>query len=348
MSQEIYKARKIEVKWQRRWAETGLYRTPSPQGRQTYYCLDFFPYPSGSGLSVGHGRNYIPTDVISRYHRMQGDAVLHPTGWDAFGLPAENVAISDGVHPREITRRFSKTYRRQMTLIGCSYDWEREINSSHPDFYRWTQWFFLLLYRRGLAYRAVGKQWWCPKCRTVLANEQVEAGGSCWRCHADVSKRDLEQWYFRISAYSDELLTGLDSLDWPEKIKAMQRNWIGRSEGVTFEMEVADSDASFSVYTTRPDTLYGMTFAVLAPEHPLVEQVVTPEQAAEVRAYCQIGRPPDRGGPTESRPGRDLNRGIRSQPGERGTDPHLCGGLCPDELWRRGDHGRASPRSAGF
>jgi len=238
-------------------------------------------------LSVGHGRNYVPTDVISRYHRMKGHAVLHPMGWDAFGLPAENEAIKKNVHPRETTTRYAANYRRQMTLIGCSYDWEREINSSTPEFYRWTQWFFLLLYQRGLAYRAVGRQWWCPGCKTVLADEQVESGGVCWRGHTGVHKRDLEQWYFRITAYAEELLAGLETLDWPEHILAMQRHWIGRSEGVEFEMAVEGADARFAVYTTRPDTIYGMTFAVLAPEHPLVERVTTPERRDGVTAYCQ-------------------------------------------------------------
>jgi len=217
--------------------------------------------------------------------------VLHPMGWDAFGLPAENEAIKKGVHPRETTTRYAANYRRQMTRIGCSYDWEREINSSTPDFYRWTQWFFLLLYKRGLAYRATGRQWWCPECKTVLADEQIEHG-TCWRCHGPVHKRDLEQWYFRITAYADELLADLERLDWPEHILAMQRNWIGRSEGVTFEMAVAGTDETFSVYTTRIDTVYGMTFAVLAPEHPLVagserSAITTPERRAEVDAYSE-------------------------------------------------------------
>ncbi|MBE9471474.1 MAG: class I tRNA ligase family protein, partial [Chloroflexi bacterium] len=284
----MYNHQAIEAKWQERWAETSINRTPTPPHSQTFYCLDFFPYPSGDGLSVGHGRNYVPTDVISRYYRMKGYAVLHPMGWDAFGLPAENEAIKKGVHPRETTTRYAANYRRQMTLIGCSYDWEREINSSTPEFYRWTQWFFLLLYRRGLAYRAVGRQWWCPGCKTVLADEQVESGGVCWRCHGPVHKRDLEQWYFRITAYADELLADLETLDWPEHILAMQRHWIGRSEGVEFEMVVDGvdgDDARFTVYTTRADTVYGMTFAVLAPEHPLVERITTPERAAEVTAY---------------------------------------------------------------
>jgi leucyl-tRNA synthetase len=291
---DSYDPQAIEAKWQRYWAETSIYRTPTfpspqtsiPPDARTFYCLDFFPYPSGDGLSVGHGRNYVPTDVISRHYRMRGYSVLHPMGWDAFGLPAENEAIRKGVHPRETTTRYAANYRRQMTLIGCSYDWEREINSSMPDFYRWTQWFFLLLYRRGLAYRDVGRQWWCPGCRTVLADEQIESDGTCWRCHGPVHKRDLEQWYFRITAYADELLADLETLDWPEHILAMQRHWIGRSEGVEFEMTVDGSGERFTVYTTRPDTVYGVTFAVLAPEHPLVARVTVPERSPEVAAYC--------------------------------------------------------------
>ncbi|HET90386.1 MAG TPA: leucine--tRNA ligase [Chloroflexi bacterium] len=284
-----YDPQTIEARWQRWWADTHLYRTPSLSSADasTFYCLDFFPYPSGDGLSVGHGRNYVPTDVISRYYRMRGRAVLHPMGWDAFGLPAENEAIKRGIHPRETTTRYAANYRRQMNLLGCSYDWEREINSSAPDFYRWTQWFFLLLYRRGLAYRAIGQQWWCPDCKTVLADEQIEAG-ACWRCHGPVHKRDLEQWYFRITAYADELLSSLETLDWPEHILAMQRNWIGRSEGIEFDMAVEEADgseASFTVYTTRPDTIYGVTFAALAPEHPLVLRITTPDRRAEVSAY---------------------------------------------------------------
>ena len=280
----------VDAKWQQRWAETDIYHASGHPRQDTFYCLEFFPYPSGAGLSVGHGRNYVPTDVISRYRRMRGDAVLHPMGWDAFGLPAENEAIKRGIHPRETTAQYAANYRRQMTLIGCSYDWSREINSSHPSFYRWTQWFFLLLYRRGLAYRAVGQQWWCPVCKTVLANEQVESDGTCWRCHHDVEKRDLEQWYLRITAYAAELLTDLETLDWPEHIVAMQRNWIGRSEGVEFEMQVDGTGDRFTVYTTRPDTVYGMTFAVLAPEHSLVDRITAPDRRTAVAAYCQAAR----------------------------------------------------------
>jgi len=286
----VYDPPAIEARWRQRWAETGLYRTPSLEpgdARPTFYCLDFFPYPSGSGLSVGHGRNYVPTDVIARYYRMRGYAVLHPMGWDAFGLPAENEALKKGIPPWETTARYAANYRRQMTLLGCSYDWEREINSSSPEFYRWTQWFFLRLYRRGLAYRANGRQWFCPACKTVLANEQVDARGVCWRGHIGATKRDLEQWFLRITAYADELLADLATLDWPEHILEMQWNWIGRSEGVEFEMAIENSDRRFTVYTTRPDTIYGMTFAVLAPEHPLVGEISAPARRPTVAAYCQ-------------------------------------------------------------
>ena len=287
---EPYKPHAVETYWQRCWAEAGLHRTPEGDGRPKFYCLDFFPYPSGAGLSVGHCRNYVPSDVISRYHRMKGYAVLHPMGWDAFGLPAENEAIDKGVHPRDSTTRYAANYRRQMSLIGASYDWEREINSSDPGYYRWTQWIFLLLHRRGLAYQALAPVNWCEHCQTTLANEEVEYG-TCWRCHRPVVRRDLRQWFLRITAYAEELLAETGHLDWPEHILAMQRGWIGRSEGVEFEMAVAGHPgASFRVFTTRPDTVYGMTFAVLAPEHPLVSGITAPERQAEVAAYGERAR----------------------------------------------------------
>ena len=287
---ESYNPRDIEHKWQKRWAETSLYRTPAPDGRPAFYCLDFFPYPSGAGLSVGHCRNYVPTDLISRYHRMRGYAVLHPMGWDAFGLPAENEAIDKGIHPRESTRRYAANYRRQMDLIGASYDWEKEISSSHPAYYRWTQWMFLLMAKRGLAYQALAPVNWCESCQTTLANEEVEHG-TCWRCHRPVKRKDLNQWFLRITAYADELLSETYTLDWPEHILTMQRNWIGQSQGVDFELQVAGHPgASFRVFTTRPDTVYGMTFAVLAPEHPLVETITAPEQRADVNRYITRAR----------------------------------------------------------
>ncbi len=285
-----YHPHDIEAKWQRQWAEDALYRTPEENDRPTFYCLDFFPYPSGAGLSVGHCRNYVPTDVISRYQRMKGYAVLHPMGWDAFGLPAENEAINQGIHPRASTRRYAANYKRQMNLIGASYDWEREISSSHPAYYRWTQWIFLLMYRQGLAYQALAPVNWCESCKTTLANAEVE-GGNCWRCHQPVTRRDLQQWFLRITAYGDELLAETYSLDWPEHILAMQRNWIGRSEGVEFSVEVAGHrGTSFRVFTTRPDTVYGMTFAVLAPEHSLVDQITAPEKQAIVAGYVEQAR----------------------------------------------------------
>ncbi len=202
-----------------------MYRTPEPDDDK-FYCLDFFPYPSGEGLTVGHGRNYVPTDVISRYRRMTGHAVLHPMGWDAFGLPAENEAVKKGSHPRETTTRYAANYKRQMNLLGLSYDWSREIFSSDPTYYKWTQWFFLLLYKRGLAYRAPAPVNWCETDQTVLANEEIE-DGTCWRCHQPVAQRELTQWFFRITAYADRLREGLDHVDWPVHIVTLQRNWIG-------------------------------------------------------------------------------------------------------------------------
>ncbi len=284
-----YDPREIEAKWQRIWKERDAYRTPDESDRPKFYCLDFFPYPSGDGLSVGHCRNYVPTDVVARFYRMRGHNVLHPMGWDAFGLPAENYALKMGVHPRETTARNIATYRRQMDMIGLSFDWSREITSSQPDYYRWTQWFFLLMHERGLAYRGTGQQWWCPSCRTILANEQVEQG-RCWRCGTEVTKRDLEQWYFRITDYAQRLLDDLATIDWPEQIKLMQTNWIGRSEGAEVDFGLPGRDEPLTVFTTRPDTLFGATYMVLAPEHPLVDELTTAERRDAVRAYQDEAR----------------------------------------------------------
>ncbi len=283
MADRKYDFAEIEKKWQRKWKEADLFRTEDTTDKPKFYGLDFFPYPSGAGLSVGHCRNYIPTDVACRYKRMKGFNVLHPMGWDAFGLPAENEAIKKKSHPKKTVPEYVATYKRQMDLVGIGYDWSREINSSHPDYYKWTQWIFLLLYKRGLAYRSYAPANWCPNCATVLANEEVK-DGRCWRCDSYIEKKDLPQWFFKITAYADRLIDDLDTIDWPESIKAMQRNWIGRSEGaeVTFHSEAGDE---IVVYTTRPDTLWGATFMVLAPEHPLVEKLTTPEKKAEVDEY---------------------------------------------------------------
>ncbi len=297
-----YDPHEIEPRRRQLWRDRQAHRTPDVSDKPKFYCLDFFPYPSGDGLSVGHCRNYVPTDAVSRLKRMQGYNVLHPMGWDAFGLPAENYALKMGVHPQVTTERNIATYKRQMDLIGLSYDWSREISSIDPDYYRWTQWWFLLLYERGLAYRATGQQWWCPSCQTILANEQVEQG-KCWRCGSDVTKVDLEQWYLRITQYAQRLLDDLETIDWPEKIKTMQTNWIGRSEGAEVDFAIANAGGgaavdqagtagaqTITVFTTRPDTLFGATYMVLAPEHPLVDVLTVPRQRAAVRAYQEEAR----------------------------------------------------------
>jgi leucyl-tRNA synthetase len=284
-----YDPHAIEEKWQRLWKEHDAYRTPDTSDKPKFYCLDFFPYPSGDGLSVGHCRNYVPSDAVARYKRMRGFNVLHPMGWDAFGLPAENYAIKMGVHPRVTTESNIATYHRQMDLIGLSYDWSREVTSCNPDYYRWTQWFFLLMYERGLAYRATGQQWWCPVDKTILANEQVEHG-RCWRCGSEVTKVDLEQWHFRITDYAQRLLDDLATIDWPEQIKLMQANWIGRSEGAEVDFALDGRADALTVFTTRPDTLFGATYMVLAPEHPLVDELAAPEHREAVRAYQDSAR----------------------------------------------------------
>ena len=277
----------IEARWRQRWADDGIYHAADPEpGDATYYCLDFFPYPSGSDLSVGHGRNYVPSDVIARYHRMRGEKVLHPRGWDAVGLPAENEAIKRNAHPADSTRRYAANYRRQLDLLGCSYDWSREISSADPAYYRWNQFFFLKLYRRGLAYRAAAPVNWCEHCQTVLASEAIEHG-TCWRCHEPVAQRTQRQWFIRTTAYADELYDELDHLDWPEHIVAMQRHWIGRHEGLEIDLPVAGQDEVICVFTSRADTFFGVTFVVLAPEHPAVGRIVAPGQVEAVAAYCR-------------------------------------------------------------
>ena len=284
-----YDFRSIEKRWQERWHADDLFRTPEDRTRPKFYGLDFFPYPSGDGLSVGHCRNYVPSDVFCRYRRMRGDNVLHPMGWDAFGLPAENEAIRRRSHPKKTVPQYVANYKRQMNLLGLSYDWSREINSSEPEYYRWTQWFFLLLYRRGLAYRSAAPANWCPSCATVLANEEVH-DGACWRCGAEIEKKDLPQWFFRITEYADRLLEDLKLVDWPESIKLMQTNWIGRSVGVEFDMPIVGHDAAMRVFTTRVDTVFGVSFAVLAPEHPLVAQITAPDRREEVEEYVRKSR----------------------------------------------------------
>jgi leucyl-tRNA synthetase len=289
--EERYDPKTIEPKWQAEWERAQLYLTREDPAHPKFYVLEMFPYPSGAGLSVGHLHNYVPCDVIGRYKRMAGFNVLHAMGWDAFGLPAENEALLRQSHPSETVPRYAANFKRQLIISGCAYDWTREINSSSPEYYKWTQWFFLLLYKRGLAYRAVGAQWWCELCGSVLANEQV-INGRCWR-HTEnpVSKKDLEQWYIKITAFADALLDDLETIDWPEPIKLMQRNWIGRSEGAELAFPVTGQPGKeVRFFTTRPDTVFGVSFMVLAPEHPLVAEITTPEQRAVVETYVTQAR----------------------------------------------------------
>ncbi len=342
---ERYDPATIESKWQARWAADEIYKTSDADDRPKYYVLDFYPYPSGDGLSVGHCRNYVPTDVLARYYRMKGYNVLHPMGWDAFGLPAENAAIKLKTNPAILIRRFANNYKRQMNMIGVSYDWSREINSSTPEYYHWTQWIFLQLYnswydqredkarpisdliaelhehgmsrlrlplseprltaeawrqmtphqqqavltRFRLAYRGEATVNWDPVDKTVIANEEVDAEGRAWRSGALVERKVLKQWFFRISAYAERLANDLDEVDWPNKIVVMQRNWVGRSEGaeVVFHTEQGEP---IIIFTTRPDTLWGATFMVLAPEHPLVARITSDAQRSAVETYIAQAR----------------------------------------------------------
>ncbi len=283
--QEKYNPRAIEQKWQDKWKEEKVYQAQDNDPREKYYCLEMFPYPSGN-LHMGHVRNYSIGDVIARYKSMQGYNVLHPMGWDSFGLPAENAAIKHGARPDIWTNQNIENMAEQLKSMGISYDWDRELATSHSDYYKWTQWIFLQLYKNNLAYKKNAMVNWCPSCNTVLANEQV-VEGVCERCDAKVEKKALNQWFFKITDYAQNLLDDLDKLPgWPEKVKTMQRNWIGRSEGARISFPIKDTKNSVEVYTTRPDTVFGVTYLVLAPEHPLVEELTTgTEYEKEVNAF---------------------------------------------------------------
>lgn len=281
-----YSPKEIEKKWQKIWQEQKTYQVSEDSSKPKRYVLEYFPYPSGAAMHVGHVRNYTIGDTISRFNRMRGLQVLHPMGWDAFGLPAENYAIKTGISPQRTIEESTTKFKRQLLQMGFDYDWDYEINSSDPSYYKWTQWFFLLLFKRGLAYRKESLQWWCPVDKTVLANEQVEEG-RCWRCGSEVEKKALPQWFFKITDYAERLLEDLEDLDWSESIKSMQRNWIGKSKGAEIDFAVDGSRQKIRVFTTRPDTLFGATFMVLAPEHPLVNNITTSEQRTEVETYVQ-------------------------------------------------------------
>ena len=273
----------IEKKWQKRWADSKLYSFNKDNISKKHYVLEMFSYPSGAKLHAGHWFNYGPADSYARFMRMQGYEVFQPMGFDAFGLPAENYAIKTGIHPEESTLKNIETMEKQLKAIGATYDWDYEIKTCLPDYYKWTQWLFLQLYKHGLAYRKEAPVNWCPSCNTVLANEQVKEG-ECERCHTPVIRKNLTQWFFKITDYSEELLSGLDKLDWPEKTRLMQKNWIGKSFGSEVDFET-ESGEKFTVFTTRADTIYGVSYVVLAPEHPLVDKITTPEQKKAVEDY---------------------------------------------------------------
>ena len=282
-----YNPIEIEAKWQKKWDDSKLYEVKADHSKQKMYISGMFPYPSGAGLHTGHARSYTIVDSIARFYRQKGKNVLNPIGWDTFGLPAENYAIKTGISPQEATKTNIANFKKQFKRLGISIDWSREINTSNPEYYKWTQWIFRELYKKGLAYRKESYQWWCDNDKTVLANEQVE-NGCCWRCGEEVTKKRMTQWFFRITAYADELLEDIDNLDWPEKIKTMQRNWIGKSKGAEIEFEVVEGNAKgekIKVFTTRPDTLFGATFLTVAPEHLLLDKLVNDLTKDKVEEY---------------------------------------------------------------
>jgi leucyl-tRNA synthetase len=282
-------SREVDIKWQKKWEDTNLYKFDRNKLDKKLYCLEMFSYPSGANLHVGHWYNFGLTDSWARMKRMQGYNVFHPQGFDAFGLPAENYAIKTGIHPMDSTMKNIDTMKRQLKEMGATFDWDYEVITCAPEYYKWTQWIFLQLYKKGLAYRKNAPVNWCPSCKTVLANEQV-VDGACERCNSEVTRKNLTQWFFKITEYAQELLDCLPGLDWPEKTKKIQTNWIGRSEGAQIEFKVENGDKSsenlaFNVFTTRADTLYGVTYVVLAPEHELVDKIATPECKKAVEDY---------------------------------------------------------------
>ena len=279
-----YNHAQIEKKWQEFWEKNPINKKDDK--KEKYYCLDMFPYPSGAGLHVGHWRGYVISDAWARYQIIKGKYVIHPMGWDAFGLPAENYAIKMGIHPSITTKKNVENIKKQLQQINAIYDWDMEINTTNPKFYKWTQWIFVKMFEKGLAYEKEFPINWCPSCKTGLANEEV-VDGKCERCGTAVTKKNLRQWMLKITAYADRLLDDLDTLDWPEKVKKMQSEWIGRSYGAEVNFKLLDSEEQITVFTTRPDTLFGATFLVLAPEHPLVQKITASSQKAAVEEYIQ-------------------------------------------------------------
>lgn len=279
-----YNPLEIENKWQAKWSETGRYRADNDSRKPKYYVTGMFPYPSGAGMHTGHFFEHSIVDAVARFRRSLGYEVMYPMGWDSFGLPAENYAIKTGQAPADTTRQNIANFKNQLTRVGASIDWSREINTTDPEYYKWTQWIFTKFFERGLAYQKESLQWWCPVDKTVLANEQVESG-RCWRCGSEVVKKSMKQWFFKITEYADSLLDEIEDLNWPEKIKLAQRNWIGRSVGAEIDFDIEDFDGVVKVFSTRPDTLFGASFLVLAPENSLSRQLATAETIGMVNAY---------------------------------------------------------------
>ncbi len=336
----------IEPKWQAKWEADGLYHSDIDPKKPKHYALTMLPYPSGD-LHIGHWYAMTPADARARFMRMNGYNVLFPMGFDAFGLPAENAAIKHGIHPKVWTYKNIENMRKQMRSMGAMFDWRREAVSADPEYYKWTQWFFIQLYKHGLAYRKMSPVDFCPHCNTTLAREQVWGEDRhCERCGTPVIKKDLEQWFFRITKYADELLN-YAGMDWPERVRTLQTNWIGRSEGasVIFKTEQGDS---LEVFTTRPDTLWGATFMVLSPEHPLVEKLTTPEHREAVEAYKkQAARQSDIEREAVDKEKTGVFTGAYAvNPVNRRENPHLDRRLRPDDLWHRRHHGRSGPRRA--
>jgi leucyl-tRNA synthetase len=289
---ERYEPQSIESRWQERWERAGIFRAGSRPGAPKKYVLEMFPYPSGA-MHMGHGRVYTIGDALARYLRMRGNDVLHPIGFDALGLPAENAAIKDGRHPAERTRENIVSFRAEMKSLGYGFDWDREVVTADPEYYRWNQWFFVKMFERGIVYRRQGKANWCTGCQTVIANEQV-VDDHCERCESPVLEKVIPEWAFRITAFAQDLLDGLDTLkEWPDRITTMQRNWIGKSEGAEVDFAVVGSPERIKVFTTRVDTIFGCTYVVLAPEHPLVAKVTAPAQKADVDAFVARMRKTD-------------------------------------------------------
>ena len=342
----------IEPKWQKKWQETGVYQTGNHSDKPKFYALVEFPYPSGQGLHVGHARPYTAMDVVARKRRMDGYNVLFPMGYDAFGLPTENYAIKNHIHPAKVTHDNIENFRRQLQMLGYSFDWSREVNTTDPSYYKWTQWIFLQLYKHGLAYKTTMPVNWCTSCKCVLANEEV-VEGVCERCGSPVIRKEKSQWMLKITEYAQRLIDDLDGLDFIERVKTQQKNWIGRSTGAEVTFQATTGDA-IVVYTTRPDTLFGATYMVLSPEHELVRKWLGVRRAEERRRrhrlpegrrlQVRLGAHGAEQGEDRRVPGRRAGR----QPSQRQGDPHLHLRLRALHLWHRRHHGRTRPRRPGL